>query len=238
MTETRVLQWSPAQGRAEQLMLLFHGVGDRAEGLAPLAGQLRQAFPQAVVMAPDGFMAADSGEGGARQWFSLHGVTEQNRPERVQAVLPALTAWVRAAQQASGVGPAATALVGFSQGAICALELAQAEDGLAGRVLAFSGRYATLPRRAPQHTTLHLFHGADDPVIPVRYARVAMQRLAELQGDATIDIAQGVGHALPPALVDCAIDRLRTHIPHRTWAAALGAVPGLAERAAERGTED
>src|SRR6185295_8558634 len=50
--------------------------------------------------------------------------------------------------------------------------------------------------------------------------RAAMQRLAELQGDATIDIAQDVGHELPATLVDCAIDRLRTHIPHRTWAAA------------------
>ena len=102
-----------------------------------------------------------------------------------------------------------------------------------GRVLAFAGRYATLPLHAPRHTTLHLFHGAEDPVIPVRYARVAMQRLAELQGDATIDIAEGVGHELPPALVDCAIHRLRTHIPHRTWAAALGAVPALAERGVE-----
>lgn len=233
MNDTRVIQWRPSAGRAEQLMLLFHGVGDRAEGLAPLAERLRQAFPQAVVMSPDGFAPADGGPHGARQWFSLQGVTEQNRPERVQAVLPALEAWVRAAQQASGVGPAATALVGFSQGAICALELAQAEDGLAGRVLAFAGRYATLPLHAPRHTTLHLFHGAEDPVIPVRYARVAMQRLAELQGDATIDIAEGVGHALPPALVDCAIHRLRTHIPHRTWAAALGAVPALAERGVE-----
>ncbi|HJV69685.1 MAG TPA: esterase, partial [Ideonella sp.] len=114
--------------------------------------------------------------------------------------------------------------------------LAQAEDGLAGRVLAFAGRYGTLPERALRHTTLHFFHGSDDEVIPAQHARAAMQRIAELQGDATIDIAQGVGHELPAALVDCAIDRLRTHIPHRTWAAALGAVPDLAEKLAARGT--
>src|SRR5262249_54436254 len=134
----------------------------------------------------------------------------------------------------TGVGPAATALVGFSQGALCALELAQVEDGLAGRVLAFAGRYATLPDHALQHTTLHFFHGAADAVIAADHARAAMQRIAELQGDATIDIAEGVGHELPKALADCAINRLRTHIPHRTWAAALGAVPGLAEKIAAR----
>lgn len=219
-------------------MLLLHGVGDSAKGMAPLAQALRRAFPQAAVMAADGFEPFDgdpSGALGGRQWFSRQGLDDGNRLQRVRQVLPKLAAWIRGAQQSSGVGPAATALVGFSQGAICALELAQAEDGLAGRVLAFAGRYAALPDRALQHTTLHFFHGGDDTVIAADHSRAAMQRIAELQGDATIDIAAGVGHELPTALVNCAINRLRTHIPHRTWAAALGAVPGLAERLAARG---
>lgn len=239
--DPQVLQWLPAQGRPEQLMLVLHGVGDSAAGMAPLAEALRRAFPQAAVLAPDGFDPFDgdpSGALGGRQWFSRQGLDEGNRVQRVRQMLPKLAAWVRGAQQATGVGSAATALIGFSQGAICALELAQAEDGLAGRVLAFAGRYATLPERALQHTTLHFFHGADDDVIAADHARAAMQRVAELQGDATIDIVQGLGHELPGALVDCAIDRLRTHIPHRTWAAALGAVPGLAERLASRGDDE
>jgi phospholipase/carboxylesterase len=239
-SDSQVLQWLPAQGRPEQLMLVLHGVGDSARGMAPLAEALRRAFPQAAVLAPDGFEPFDgdpSGAMGGRQWFSRLGVHEGNRAERVQAVLPRLAAFVRGAQQSTGVGPAATALVGFSQGAVCALELAQREDGLAGRVLAFAGRYAVLPEQALRHTTLHFFHGSQDEVIPADHARAAMQRIAELQGDATIDIAQGVGHELPVALVDCAIERLRTHIPHRTWAAALGAAPGLAERLAARDSE-
>jgi phospholipase/carboxylesterase len=233
----QVLQWLPAEGRPEQLMLLLHGVGDRAAGLSALALALRRAFPQAAVLAADGFEPFDGDPLNltrGRQWFSRQGLTDENRPERVRAVLPKLAAWVRGAQQAIGVGPAATALVGFSQGALCALELAQAEDGLAGRVLAFAGRYATLPDHALQHTTLHFFHGGADAVIPAVHARAAMQRIGELQGDATIDIAEGVGHELPAALVECAIGRLRTHIPHRTWAAALGAVPGLADKLATR----
>src|SRR5262249_46530470 len=161
------------------------------------------AFPQAAVMAPDGFDRFDGdplGLMGGRQWFSRQGLTDANRPERVRTALPKLAAFVKGAQQQTGVGPAATALVGFSQGALCALELAQAEDGLAGRVLAFAGRYATLPDHALQHTTLHFFHGAADEVIPATHARAAMQRIAELQGDATIDIAEGMGHELPKAL--------------------------------------
>lgn len=223
------LQWLPASGRPEQLMLLLHGWGASAADMAPLAQALRQAFPQAALLAPQGFEPVDTGLAG-RQWFSLAGVTEDTRPARVAAVLPRLQAWVHAAQQASGVGPAATALVGFSQGAILALELAQLHDGICGRVLSFSGRYATLPVQPLAHTTLHFFHGATDTVIPAAQSRLAMERLAALQGDATIDIASGIGHTVPPELVQCAVQRLQTHIPHRTWMAALGAVPGLAGR--------
>ena len=243
------LQWLPASGRPEQLMLLLHGWGASAADMAPLALALQAAFPQAALLAPQGFESVDGGLAGrgpdagglagrgpdagglaGRQWFSLDGVTEDTRPARVAAVLPPLADWVRAAQQASGVGPAATALVGFSQGAILALELAQLHDGIAGRVLSFAGRYATLPSVPLAHTTLHFFHGATDTVIPAAQSRLAMERLAALQADATIDIASGVGHALPPVLVQCAVQRLQTHIPHRTWMAAMGAVPGLAGR--------
>ena len=224
-------QWLPLHGRAEQLMLLFHGSGARAADMGPLARQLRLAFPQAAMLAPEGFEPADAG-GPGRQWFSLRDITDDNRPARVAAVLPRLAAWVRAAQQATGLGPMHTALLGFSQGAILALELAQADAGLAGRVLAFAGRYARLPTAAPAGTTLHLFHGADDAVVPAAQARLAIERLAALQGDATLDIAPGVAHALPPALVATAIGRLQTHIPHRTWQAALGQVPRLAARQA------
>jgi phospholipase/carboxylesterase len=220
---TADLAWLPT-GRAEQLMILLHGVGADAQNLAPLAATLRQRFPQAAVLAPQGFEAFDMAPVG-RQWFSVRGVTEQNRVERVAAVLPRLLDWVRAAQQRTGVGPAATALVGFSQGSILSLEAVAAEDGIAGRVLAFSGRYARLPAQAPALSTIHILHGTADAVMPVAQARQAFEHLAQLNGDATIDLAEGVGHELHPALIDCALHRLTSHIPMRTWQAALGGLP-------------
>jgi len=223
------LQWLPADGPPAQLLVLLHGWGAAAADMAPLARALQRQFPQAAVLVPEGFEPVDTGLAG-RQWFSLAGISDANRAARVAAVLPRLAGWVRAAQDATGVGPQATALFGFSQGAILSLELVQQHDGLAGRVLSFAGRYATLPVAAPQQTTLHFFHGEDDAVIPAAQARQAIERLAALQGDATIDIARGVGHEIPPALVQAALHRLTHHIPHRTWAAAMGAVPGLAER--------
>ncbi len=224
------LEWLPAQGRPQQLLLLLHGWGGSGAEMAPLAQALRSAFPQAAVLAPDAPHAHQRADGSpgpahARQWYEVAGLTPQNWPGRVDEALPGLQAWVQAQQQRLGVAPAATALGGFSQGAVLALALVLQHDGIAGRVLAFGGCLTRVPEAAPQHTTLHLFHGADDEVIPAEGSRQALGHLAELQGDATLDIAQGVGHVLHPALITCALQRLQTHIPARTWRAALGAVP-------------
>src|SRR5690606_17260588 len=104
-------------------------------------------------------------------------------------------------------------------------EAAQAEEALAGRVLAFGGRYASLPSHAPRYTTIHLLHGADDAVVPVLHAKAAHGRLAQLRADATIDVASNVGHELHPALVERAIVRLKTCVPLRDWQTARQGVP-------------
>ena len=42
---------------------------------------------------PDGFHPWDGG-GGGRQWFSLAGVTEANRPARVEVAAEELSRWL------------------------------------------------------------------------------------------------------------------------------------------------
>ena len=225
------IEWLPEQGDSQQLILLLHGWGADGRSMAPLAQALRLAFPQAAVLAPDAPLA-QPGDGTARHWYSTEDLTPECWPQRVAQALPGLRQWVQAQQQRLRVAPAATCLGGFSQGAVLALALALQDDGIAGRVLSFGGCLSTPPLAAPRHTTLHLLHGADDGVIPADGSRQALAALADLQGDATLDIALGVGHELHPALIDCALQRLRSHIPLRTWQAARGAVPAADGRRA------
>jgi phospholipase/carboxylesterase len=210
----------PETMAAKQLFILLHGVGARSSDLVPLANKLRDAFPGAAFLLPDGIFPFDGG-GNGRQWFSISGVTEENRASRVAGAIPALHALVRHAQDRFKVLQSDTALVGFSQGAIMALEYSVVHDGNVGRVLAFSGRFAKLPEKAPELTTLHLLHGEDDHVIPVEHAYAAYERLMHLQGDATLDVASSVGHEVHAALSERAIHRLQTCIPLRSWKQAL-----------------
>lgn len=200
-----------------QLILLFHGVGSDARSLLPLGQGLAAAFPKAMVVsvtAPDPSDVSPNGF----QWFSVVGITEENRVERVAAALPSFEACVAYWQAEASLGAAATALVGFSQGAIMALASSVRPDPVAARIIAIGGRFAQLPH-SPLHegTTIHLLHGKADMVMPYSHTVHAAHRLKELGADFTADVLPFIGHEVHPELIELAIEKLRSHVPARLW---------------------
>jgi phospholipase/carboxylesterase len=221
-----------ASGAPKQLFLLFHGVGAAPDDLVPLGKILAQAFPQSAVVsvqAPD-----ECPYSNGFQWFSVDGITEALRPERTARALPLFEQTVQTWQQAFGLGPEATALVGFSQGAIMALASSQSERVLAGRIVALSGRFSVLPDKAPAQCSLHLIHGKQDTVIPYAHTVHAAERLVQLGADVTADVIPFVGHEINEEIADLIIERLTTHVPKRYWEAAQEETP---TQAANNATE-
>ena len=209
------------EGQALQLMLLFHGVGATAQDLVPLGRVLAEAFPAAFIVSVAAPWPCDFG--GGRQWFSVQGIAEANRHERIEAAMPAFVETVARWQKEAGVGIDAVALIGFSQGGIMALESTRDRPAIAGRVVSIAGRFASLPETANADTTLHLFHGKADPVIPYGFTVEAAQHLVRIGADVTADVIPHVGHQVDPAIAELVIERLRGHLPKRTWEAAMRA---------------
>ena len=204
MSAAVVIQ-SPPQAGA--LFLLFHGVGATPQDLVPVGGRLAREFPDAAIVSIPGPDASDFGAG--FQWFSVMGVTEENRPARVAATLDRFVQAVQDWQQRTGVGREATTLIGFSQGAIMSLAAAQSTQPPAGRVVSLSGRYSELPRHAPHGVRLHFIHGTADAVIPVTHAQQAVRELQALGATATLDIVPGLPHGINRAAEDLLVQRLR-----------------------------
>ena len=205
-------EWVPPDAPPQLLFVLLHGEADGPETLLALADALHHAFPRAAIVAP-----VPSGDA----WYPTVGLSDDNRSTRVAQAASVLLDFVREQQQRFGLSEAQTALAGFSQGAELSLA-AVVTAAVAGRVLAFSGRFSELPKVPPAECTVHLLHGATDATVPVTHAYTAHARLGQLQGDSTIDIAQGVGHELHPALIEQAIVRLQTCVPLHRWQEALG----------------
>lgn len=209
---------------AKQLLLLFHGVGDNPVSMGQIGRFFAPLFPDALIVSIGG--AEPCGPAPGRQWFSVQGVTEENRQQRVDIIMPTFIDTVKHWQAQSGVGATATALIGFSQGAIMSLESIKAEPGLASRVIAFNGRYATLPSHADTSTTIHLIHGGEDRVIDLAHAVAAQEALVNAGGDVTLDIVEDLGHAIDDRSIQLALDHLRFTVPKHYFDEALsGSTP-------------
>lgn len=91
-------------------VIFLHGVGGTGASMQPLANALVLTVP---AQCPDGPEPFDMGQD--RQWFSVRGVTEENRPARIAAALPAFVRILEAFGD-----PRDSLLIGFSQGAIMA----------------------------------------------------------------------------------------------------------------------
>jgi phospholipase/carboxylesterase len=204
----------PSGTAPKQLFLMLHGVGATSSGLLPLAHRIRNVLPDSALLIPDGTFPFDGG-GNGRQWFSIRGVTEENRILRVAEAMPDLFDLVRREQSRFSVLPVDTTLMGFSQGAIMALEFSIAHDGSVGRVVSFSGRFARIPEKAPKLTTIHFLHGENDPVVSVTHAQAGFDRLVILGGNATLDLASSTGHEINAVLAERAASLLQTSLPDR-----------------------
>jgi phospholipase/carboxylesterase len=140
-------------------IIFLHGVGSTGAAMRPLAEALGGI---ATAHFPDGPEPFDMGPG--RQWFSVKGISEENRPARIEAALPAFRAMIE------GLGePQDSVLIGFSQGAIMALHAVA--DGLPVKaVFALSGRLAGPVPARTDWPPITLMHGKADPVIPAQMA--------------------------------------------------------------------
>lgn len=181
-------------------VLFLHGVGSNGADLRPLAQYFRAALPDASFQSPDGPQPFDGG-GTGRQWFSVAGATEANRPARVAAARAGLDALIDAEPADRMI------LVGFSQGAIMALDaLAR---GKVAEVVAFAGRLAFDGSLSPRPGARALLVGGTaDQVMPARLSSEASERLGAAGVAAKVVILPGVPHTITAEGIAAAQDFL------------------------------
>lgn len=197
---------------SDQLILMFHGVGSSAQALAPVGNALAQACPQATVVSVEAPHPSQLGRG--KEWFSVVGITEDNRPQRVGQAMPLFLDAIRHWQGLYGIGPERTVLMGFSQGAIMSLESTQATlqpAQAAHTVIALAGRFAEAVRRAPSDVRIHLIHGESDGVVMSRWSIEADRQLRALGGQVTLDLVPGLGHGID----DRVLRHVLNHLQHQ-----------------------
>ncbi|TXH95880.1 MAG: hypothetical protein E6Q73_14220 [Pseudorhodobacter sp.] len=166
-------------------VIFLHGVGGTGASMRPLAETLGLSVP---AHCPDGPEPFEMGPG--RQWFSVRGVSEANRPDRVAAALPGFPKTVERFGD-----PRDSLLVGFSQGAIMALHAVAAGLPAFG-VFGLSGRLAGPVAPRAGWPPITLLHGSADPVMPAAVARASESWLKDAGAKVTLQLFDGLGHGI------------------------------------------
>ena len=187
---------------------------DGPDTLAPLATALHAQYPKAVTLTLHPPLR--DAEGRCRWWAG-----DAPSPEGLAAALPHLIERLRQEAARLDLPWQRVALAGVGDGAMLALEAVQVEPALVGRVMSFAGGYLARPDTAPHEVCVHLLHGLEDRRFPYRHVVDAAQSLVDLGADVTADVLPHLDHGLHPALIDKAMEQLRTFIPARLWREAV-----------------
>ena len=174
------------------LVLMLHGVGSNGADLAGLVPYFQPILPDAIFLSPDAPQPFGTG-GNGRQWFSVAGITDANRPARVVAARAGLDALIDSSVAQTKARH--VILIGFSQGAIMALDaLAR---GKVAEAVAFAGRLAFdgTPTPDPKARAL-LVGGTADQVMPHHLSTEAAERLSATGVATKVAILPGVTHTI------------------------------------------
>ncbi|WP_345789721.1 alpha/beta hydrolase [Vibrio eleionomae] len=175
-------------------VIFLHGVGANGETFSPLINMLHLDELGLDAFTPDGPYPFD-GSAYGRQWFSISGVTEENRLQRVEMALPKLK------EVLESYGPLEdTILVGFSQGSIMSLHAAAAGFPVKG-VISIAGRLSGPVDKRDNWPPITFIHDNDDPVIDISKAQESYQWLQAAGATPEAFTSNEVGHSIGSQMI-------------------------------------
>ena len=208
-------------GRTRSLVILLHGFGSNGAAMLGLARTLSAALPDTAFLAPDAPDAAP-GRPGGRMWFTipeLGGSSAIEADLRLQASARQLDAFLDDQLSAHDLPASAMALLGFSQGAGMAYEVApRRRDQFAG-VVAIAGRMKrkeSLEAEARSKPPFLIMTGAEDRLLTTDEIAQTATALSDAGIPATRIDMPGTGHGISDEGIAAGRDFLKSVLPRGT----------------------
>ena len=173
----------PPAGEPEGLLVLFHGRGADEDDLFPLLDVL-DPERRLLGITPRGPLSLPPG---GAHWYSVREIGFPE-PETFLATYGAVSAWLDALTEETGIPPERTVLGGFSQGAVMTYSLGLGRTRpRPAALVALSGFIPTVEglelELGPPPPRIAIGHGTEDAVISVEWSRLARRALEEAGAD-------------------------------------------------------
>jgi phospholipase/carboxylesterase len=186
---------APTSGQSPKgLIVTLHGYGSNGEDLISLAPYWDRLLPDVQFSSPNA-PAHVSGYGEMYQWFAIESMDPIHLAQGAREAAPILEAFLEAEMARFGVTKAQTALVGFSQGTMMALQVGLASKESYAGIVGFSGALVGNPDIASEPPVL-LIHGDQDDVVPLAASQIAQQFLSAAGLDARLHVSPRAAHTI------------------------------------------
>lgn len=206
-----------------RLIIFLHAAGATTSALVPFAVAWQRKFPGATAALLAGNIRARQG---GREWFAT--LPLEDRTERVELARKTALLRIEMLQRTLDFLPNQTILVGWSQGATLAIELARCTPTPAAIVVAYASQLARpLQFNEPLLPTFHLLHGELDSVVPVGQGQKAWRSLRAAGADVTLDVMTEAAHELGPGMVSLGTTRVMQTLFRGRHPANLASVAAL-----------
>ncbi len=194
---------APKSGNIKHLVILLHGYGSNGDDMISLGYVWQDILPNTLFIAPNAPNICDINPMGY-QWFALDAssLTDERNISRLtgaKKARPIIKEFLDDVWQETGLSAKDTILVGFSQGAMMALEVGlRLDDDLMG-IIAFSGGLPNLKNMVAEIKSkppICFVHGGNDDVVPVGMSVVSSEELKKLGVNTSLHISPNVGHSI------------------------------------------
>ncbi len=206
-----------AIGTAKQAVIFLHGYGADGADLLSLSEPLSPHMPHTAFYAPDAPEPCQGNPFG-RQWFPIprfDGSTESQARAGRDAAAGDLNGFIDKVLLNEGLTPDRLIILGFSQGAMMALDVAPRRDTAIAGVVAISGRLIdpmALAGEAKVKPEVLLIHGDRDDVVPFAEMHLAGQALQEAGFATYAHVMQGMAHGISPDGLQVALAFMRQRL--------------------------
>jgi phospholipase/carboxylesterase len=223
----RARRSAPRSGKTRSAVVLLHGYGADGADLIGLAEPLGPHLPDTLFVAPDAPESCAASPFG-RQWHPIpwiDGSSEETARRGAARAAADLDAFLDGLMAEEDLLPEQVALLGFSQGAMMALQVAPRRAAPVAAVVAISGMLVDPELLADElraRPPVLLIHGDRDDVVPID-ALPAAARALEAAGWAEVyaHVMRGTGHGIAPDGLEVALAFLRERLGRERRHAAV-----------------
>ena len=216
MTTLKFERAGAKQGSAYHLVVFLHGYGADGNDLLSLHEFISDVLPDTVFVAPNAPFPCNSNPFGY-EWFPIPWIDGSSEVEAAMAAgksCAILNDWLDEIAGRESVDAGKTAVVGFSQGTMIALNVVPRRREKFAGLVGISGTSYLLPKKEQvvSRPPVLLVHGENDEMIPCSNLWQTADALEALGFEPATHLSKGIGHQIGPDGLAVAREFLVRHL--------------------------